>query len=733
MLHLDQNPYVGIRSFKPSESHLFFGRESLIRNLSDKLAGERFVAVVGVSGSGKSSLVKAGLIPSLLRDSNWEVAVIRPESNPLGNLEAELSNVFQDKLNEEEIRFNLDYNSQGISDCYEDSGLESSLLIVVDQFEEIFRYKSQGLEKKEKAIRFINLLIECSNHENELPIHVIITMRSEFLGECAEFKGLPEKINDGQFLVPRLTRRQYRDAIAKPVEVTGGVISEALMSQLLNDIEDDPDQLPIMQHALMRTWQNWREVSAPDLLSMANYESAGGMQKALSKHCTKIYEEIGQQHPELQYCTRLIFQRLTELKNDGVGIRNPTDMRDLKLVSGCTYSQVRFVVNKFSTNGVNVLTFGGEEELSDSTVIDISHESLMRKWELLTDHWIPEENESKQKLLSIEDSIAQGDLLQKNSLQRYLEWDKYKEYKTNETKVINWAKRYKVNFEVVHQFILESKKQLRLHLLTTRFIPALLVLLFIALMIFQQFRIVNEQRKVAVERQNRLSQDSSRQVQNRAKFLELDSMCESRLRIIEEIQALKLSEKAETAEIERRFNETALVRDSLRIRLLKLQSESNRLKNTLFAERRKLDDAQKSYVTEKATLEDSISNLLSKIEEIVSTPDPATSLAFEGYKLIVHFNTSRGTARGLVDTFKSQGISAMSREEDFINENRRFLLDFDGDQEELTDLVYSILRPMINRTLKSLDYTIHKNSPYYAKWKNRDRNRNENEIHIYLR
>ena len=127
----------------------------------------------------------------------------------------------------------------------------TNLLLVVDQFEEIFRYREH--QDRDEADAFVALLLR-SVQDSAFPVYIVITMRSDFLGDCALFPGLPEALNDSQFLTPRLNREQRRLAITGPARVCGGDVEPALVNRLLNDMGADPDQLPVLQHALMRLW-----------------------------------------------------------------------------------------------------------------------------------------------------------------------------------------------------------------------------------------------------------------------------------------------------------------------------------------------------------------------------------------------------------------------------------------------------------------------------------------------
>ena len=226
-----ENPFPGLRPFREDEEHLFFGREKQVDRMVDKLAATRFLAVIGTSGTGKSSLVNCGLKPALHRGlmasagSSWRMVQFRPGGSPIRSM----AQAFASEpgfLGEEDpgglsllqiAQSTLRMSSLGLADLFRFARLEpgTNLLVVVDQFEELFRYsKAAGTATSSDgvsgdAIAFVNLLLEPLSHP-EYPIYIVLTMRSDFLGECSKFDGLPEVINESQYLVPRLTRDERR-------------------------------------------------------------------------------------------------------------------------------------------------------------------------------------------------------------------------------------------------------------------------------------------------------------------------------------------------------------------------------------------------------------------------------------------------------------------------------------------------------------------------------------------
>ena len=362
------NPFPGLRPFREDEEHLFFGRESQVDAMVDKLSATRFLAVLGTSGSGKSSLVNCGLRPALHRGlmaragTMWRIAQFRPGSDPLRAMCDALAKdgvLFRDFQAEgltlaEIVDATLRMSKLGLIDIVEQARLDNdvNLLVVVDQFEELFRYRQlnagQGENVRgagEAASAFVNLLLEPKAHPT-CPIYVVLTMRSDFLGDCAQFPGLAEAINAGQYLVPRLTRDERRAAISGPVAVGGAEITPVLLTRLVNDVGDNPDQLSILQHALNRTWARWQnEGGGKGPLDLAHYESIGTMAHALDRHAERAYAELDS--PRQQQICEKLFKALTDKATDPRGTRRPTTLGALCALADATAAEVIAVIDVF--------------------------------------------------------------------------------------------------------------------------------------------------------------------------------------------------------------------------------------------------------------------------------------------------------------------------------------------------------------------------------------------------
>lgn len=257
------NPFRGLLPFEEQHAALFFGRDKEIREVAERLGQRRLLAVTGVSGSGKSSLVMAGVIPMLRAGlipklgTNVRLAILKPRGGPLFELQRQLSAALHRDVNMED----LTRTTYGLVDAVkalapDESLLDESLLIVVDQFEEIFDYRKKHLpiDGGANADRFIALLLRAVE-QSEVPIFVMLTMRSDFLGQCAIFRGLPESLNDGHYLVPKMTRLQLQEAIEEPLAAAGAGIQPGLVQQILNECEEEPDYLPVLQHLLYQMFE----------------------------------------------------------------------------------------------------------------------------------------------------------------------------------------------------------------------------------------------------------------------------------------------------------------------------------------------------------------------------------------------------------------------------------------------------------------------------------------------
>jgi energy-coupling factor transporter ATP-binding protein EcfA2 len=252
------NPFRGLLPFEEKHAALFFGRDREIQDVAARLESRRLLAVTGVSGSGKSSLVMAGVIPMLRAGllpklgPRVHVAILKPRGGPLFVLRQALT----EALGREVAAEALARTTYGLVDSVKPLPPDESLIVLVDQFEEIFPYRKDRLsvDGGAEADRFVALLLQAVE-QAEIPIYVILTMRSDYLGECAVFRGLPEALNEGHYLVPKMTRHQLQEAIEGPLGVVGVEMHPSVVQRLLNECEEEPDFLPVLQHLLRRMFE----------------------------------------------------------------------------------------------------------------------------------------------------------------------------------------------------------------------------------------------------------------------------------------------------------------------------------------------------------------------------------------------------------------------------------------------------------------------------------------------
>lgn len=395
-------PYPGFRPFRRDEWPIFFGRDRQVKALLKLLADHHFICMHGPSGSGKSSLIEAGLIATLERGhrrlgTDWFTGTFRPGAAPLLNLARGLLDALGDKVERTEasvveMHSRLVRPGGSIARAVRESGLPrgGNLLLVADQFEELFRFRALG--DPQEAVRFVDLLLDVFDEQPD-GVHVAIATRTDFLGDFSDIVGLAEAANAAPYLTPALTEDELRAAIRGPAELHGGSIDPQLVEALLKDSADEPDRLPILQHALMRCWDVADRLGTPGRLTFDVYRSDAirSVRDALNSHADEVM-----QSPELKGLERdveLTFRALTDLDGQRRAIRRPLPWSQLLAETGSPPPgeakdghaeplPMERVVNRFRAEGTGFLgrPRPEEKELKPDTVVDIAHEALIRRW-----------------------------------------------------------------------------------------------------------------------------------------------------------------------------------------------------------------------------------------------------------------------------------------------------------------------------------------------------------------
>jgi energy-coupling factor transporter ATP-binding protein EcfA2 len=418
------SPYPGLRPFLPRERDIFFGREQMVDQVLVRLNERHMVVVHGASGCGKSSLIAAGVLPQLARRRARRGLVLRtgtfrPGVKPMQALvgllqelcateagPAGLEDVYRAIANGPEAR-------AGVARLAAAAGIDQ-ICIVVDQFEELFRFAED--EGFEEAQRFAELLVQlCGCYESEASwweaeaegeaaepdknaaeISFILTMRSEFLGNCARYRGLAEAINHTQYLLPNMARADLVRAIREPAEVFEGSVDHALAERMADDAAREQDALPLVQHALMQMWR----ATGDRTLDLKDYERAleacalseqertrVPLSAILAGHADRVLAEVSGGDAARESATEFIFRALTRKDSESRAIRCPQRFWRLARLSGVSWQETVAIVDGFRREGVSFLTPYAEmdEEIEGETVIDISHEALIRAWPQMSD------------------------------------------------------------------------------------------------------------------------------------------------------------------------------------------------------------------------------------------------------------------------------------------------------------------------------------------------------------
>lgn len=455
-------PYTGLRSFTEDESLYFKGREEQIHKVTAQLQERKFIMVTGASGDGKSSLIFAGLIPQARAGffksqySSWQVADFRPERSPLKNMAMALAKSL--KLDHETIEVELGRGFSSLVELYKTSSLytdpESStwkeateedrakmdrgsanLIILIDQFEEFFTNPENfpgGVPSQDSRL-LINILLETAklSLKEDLPIYIVCTMRSDYIGQCAAFRGLPEFIGFSQFFVPRLQRKELYEVIEEPAILSGNRISKRLVERLIVDVEECTDQLPILQHALKEIWKasdsgreemdlihyakvggmdgnqlpaefmdefgRWKE-GLPE--NEKNYLTSPGLNNILDIHANRLYDEAVEYcqqhgHPEVtqkkaHFIIGMAFACLTRI-DENRAVRNRMTLDEITKIINVpeyTHSVVGTVLSVFRLPENTLLRpyideAKSREALEPESILDITHEALIRNWKRL--------------------------------------------------------------------------------------------------------------------------------------------------------------------------------------------------------------------------------------------------------------------------------------------------------------------------------------------------------------
>ena len=405
-------PYKGLQSFdcNDEDAKYFYGRTELTNKLQRKVSESNFLAVLGASGSGKSSVVRAGLLYQLKTEQqpdstpHWFQCTMRPDKHPQQSLaqhltaalvEPELPTIERaDKL--QKVQNLIDSGSVGLSQLIATIPAERAIL-TIDQFEECFTLCQDDAERQQFFQCLLGALDRTGNK-----LCLVLVMRADFLNKCLEqdYAGLAKKIEANLVTVPPMNSGELREAIVEPAKQVGLTVEEDLIAQILHDVEKSPGYLPLLQYALTELWKR----RAVNWLTLSAYNHLGGVSGALQQRAEAVYASLS---PEEQKIVERIFLELTQL---GEGTED-TRRRVLKqefFASQSSGKLVDRVIQKLAAERLIVTDeLRAKSPIADGGVaIDVAHEALIRHWPRLR-QWIEENRIALQQKRQIERAAEQ--------------------------------------------------------------------------------------------------------------------------------------------------------------------------------------------------------------------------------------------------------------------------------------------------------------------------------------
>lgn len=371
-------PFRGLESFQEKDQAFFFGRESLTQRLSQYLEDHRFLAVLGPSGSGKSSLVRAGLIPEL-RSQGYPIALFSPTARPLNELAFALYRIFPSgstDLSPERLMRQFEKTEDALHQYVQGRDFER-VMIVIDQFEELFTLSSNPNERE----WFLKNLLHAVDQEDS-PISVVITMRSDFLGQCTAWPDLNCFVNENLVQVGPMGKDALRHAVEEPARLVGLGFEEGLVERMLSEVSGAPGELPLIQHALLELYK-YRQAS---LLTSAAYTKIGGVEGALARRAEAEYAVLDQKEQDI---LREMFVLCLVQPVEGADDAKRCATRAELLAIGDEPNLANRLLQRWTA--ARLLTVH-RDDLRKTELVEVAHEALIRRWERIN-VWMDEDRD----------------------------------------------------------------------------------------------------------------------------------------------------------------------------------------------------------------------------------------------------------------------------------------------------------------------------------------------------
>ncbi len=448
-----ESPYKGLQFYDESDADYFFGREQLTGEIyKDLIEGKSFTALVGASGSGKSSVVRAGLIPVLKsgkphdsdtsatphEKSDWKVILTTPTAHPLEALAIGLKKESQDGILMADFVKEMTHKPQGLRDHLSKWLSENKtktktthrLLIVVDQFEELFTLCQDEVERS----AFIDNLLNTTNPQAEVSISVVITLRADFYAHCGQYPELRSALTKNQIYLGPMNAEEIRRVIEGPARQGGWEFESGLVELILRDVSKEPGALPLLSHALLETWGKRRGRT----LTLQGYATSGGVRGGIARTAESVFNL--QLSPVQQLIAKNIFLRLTNLGEETEGTRRRVDREEL------------YPATQNASTVHDVLGVLAEARLItvDADSVEVAHEALITEWPTLRD-WLVENREGLRLHRHFTEAAQAWDELDRNPGELYRG--------ARLSQALEWAEDHQPSLSLLEQEFLTASKE----------------------------------------------------------------------------------------------------------------------------------------------------------------------------------------------------------------------------------------------------------------------------------
>lgn len=371
-------PFKGLRAFEEDDAEYFFGREILIRQtLIEHLRHSRFLAVVGTSGSGKSSTIRAGLFPALRGGVLPErrvvnVITITPGSSPIEVLAARLLDISGGDRNRAlelpALTDKLMSDDRTLHYAVRTASTPGTHVVFFDQFEEVFTLCQDDVQRKALFGNIVDATVY-----SDSPVIVVLCMRADFLSKCAAYRELNALICENMVQMPEMTSEEIRSAVVEPARRAGVKYEQGLVETILSDVGTEPGNLPLLQHALAELWSR----RDGDMLSMSSYKAIGGVRGSIARYAEELYAGLSETE---QAQSRRIFLRLVTFGDGAEDTRRRSRKSELLALG----HGVERVLNMLADRRLIV---AGRDESTGVETVEIVHEALINAWPRLVE-WL---------------------------------------------------------------------------------------------------------------------------------------------------------------------------------------------------------------------------------------------------------------------------------------------------------------------------------------------------------